>query len=311
MSIDKGELFKETLSDGERRVREELDKSQQATSLYKMILRGDSSHINWRRIDLNEIPLEDWQIVFAEAKVRWQQKAKEMSVGDFLRQTRLTTELDENKCRLVEEYGFFIVVVDEEIYPRRQVQATAVYLRDGVSFILVPDYYDNKRGEEKWNNLLLHEGHHLLWRVLRRQGKGVMIKEKDEDWEEAFWMFQDECIARIVGRDIGVRGYSPWSLDSDRRKEFMSREPVKYERIMGEVASVNDLLEELEFLLRSKGVDRDSLFLAIVGAKNFASLKVNLLKVKELVGKLPNEKGGGELDEELGGFLRGWSDVVI
>lgn len=170
--------------------------------------------------------------------------------------------------------GIFALYLDESTFKdiAGSVEAKAISIKNGLSYILMQKKYAKTKLEEK---NLKHESSHLVWSFLLKDGIINITEENDEMWN-AYRFFQDEVIAKIQGGE-GPIGYSHLLLSKD-----LSLDKELLEEINKNVQDANFLLRDDIFpFLGDAGLENESLIFPIMESHNFTELKNNLNKFKK------------------------------
>lgn len=197
--------------------------------------------------------------------------------------------------------GLYAVMINPDLFVELMggAQAVAVKIRNGVSFIIVPEFEAHSDFQKNMDENIPHETHHLIWDAAIVSG-AFQSSESDADFRKGFMMFQDELIARASSNG-GLGGYSHITLLSPQAREDLERvSPGKSEAILERVGGLNRFLEKLNTIIMERdGVAKKDLLQVIVTSKTFDELEDGLQKMKLLIEKLPHkefaqpEKGGG------------------
>lgn len=186
--------------------------------------------------------------------------------------------------------GLFILYVEPKLYGelRGGASGVAVKVKDGVSFIMLPDYPDATIAQSQLAENIPHETHHLVWNFSK--GEVVKTDESNPDLAEAFIMYQDEVMARLCS-DGSLAGYTHLQmLDPETRQKFEREHPDTAKQITETMVALNDLLQEIDEVRKQTDVKKQDLTLAIMDATNFEQLKQNILQIKTIIEKQPITK---------------------
>ncbi len=198
---------------------------------------------------------------------------------------------DTSKYRLEElSPGLFAVHIEPKLYGELKggAQGVAVKVREGISFIMVPDYADADIVQSQLAENIPHETHHLVWNFSK--GEVVKSTEENNDLAEAFVMYQDEVMARLCS-DGSLAGYTHLQmLDPETRKQFEQEHPDTVKQITEIMVALNDLLQDVDQARKQTDIKKQDLILAIMDATNFEQLKQNILKIKTIIEKQPITK---------------------
>jgi hypothetical protein len=193
--------------------------------------------------------------------------------------------LDSSKYELLQpSEGIFVLEIDEELIQQILPNATAiaVKIKNGISFVMIPDYKNESINEKIQNENIPHEVHHLFWKGVMDAGV-LDRKETDPDFESAFAMYQDELIARMCSNGE-LAGYSHISLlGPEAKKDFQEKHPEKFEKILNTVIELNDFLFKLSAEMRVRNVTGESLIGVTIKAQSFLELKINLEKCRNYI----------------------------
>lgn len=226
---------------------------------------------------------------------------KEMGAKEILEQAfKEKKELleDQNKYRLERlSKGIFAIFIDynlfNELYQKERKtpsQAVAAFLGDGVSFIIIPEGRFTGRNQEIFlEENIPHETNHIVWRNLRRK-EIIKPTEGDLQMENAFGMFQEELVSRIVGESL-LGGYThlPSRADEQAFEKFKKENPEKTEQILTESVKAKDLLYEIKYLLSDAGLRNKTIFGIVLDSRNFTELNKNLERVRRILKERPKE----------------------
>lgn len=203
---------------------------------------------------------------------------------------KITQDLiDTAKCDLeTPSPGVYIIKIDHESFVkiRPDSQATAVRLRDGVSFILVPKIGDVKRDREIAEENVPHEVHHVFWKGVMEDGV-LELDEEDQDLRTSFLTYQDELIARMSsnGRLFGYTHLN--SVDPQKRRDFADSDPEKFRTIIDTVSNLNDFLRDLQEEMAIRKINQKTLIGLTIKSRNFKELRDNLTRYKEQILNMP------------------------
>lgn len=199
---------------------------------------------------------------------------------------------DTSRYRLEEpSSGLFVLYIEPNLYVELRgggAAGVAVKVKNGVSFIMLPDYPDVATAQSQLAENIPHETHHLVWNF----SKDEVIKsdETNPDFLEAFLMYQDEVMARLCS-DGSLAGYTHLQmLDPETRKQFEQEHPDTAKQITETMVSLNDLLQEIDQVRKQTDIKKQDLILAIMDATNFEQLKQNILQIKGIIEKQPITK---------------------
>jgi len=235
---------------------------------------------------------------------------KKMTGADLLMQKinletqdeQLKSIAESNKYELAEpSSGIFVIYLNDEIFHDLiKAEAQARNFKDGISYIILPK---KEEGTDYGEKLLRHETSHIAWSFLVKDKKAEVSEENDEMWN-AYRTFQDETIAKLMGKG-GAVGYSHLLLaDKYGWKGYADEIPEK-EAITRKITEMNDLLmDKIFFFLNDAGLKREDLILPLIQSENFEQLENNLNKFKASMDQRIEEKKRGKKEE-----LSGWDTV--
>lgn len=195
---------------------------------------------------------------------------------------------DNSKYRLEElNKGVFVIYMDPVLANelRPGASAAAVKVKDGLSFMLVPEYSDAAQRQSQIDENIPHETHHLVWNFSKDHH--VHSTEKDEDFKDGFTMYQEEVIARLVS-DGGLAGYTHLvMLDPETRARFEQDHPETAKKLTETMIELNDILQGIDAIRKQTTIRKQDLIMTVMEATNFDELRNGLLKVKNLLEQQP------------------------
>ncbi len=212
-------------------------------------------------------------------------------VPQFLTPENSAALADTSKCRSEElSTGVFAIYIEPKLFSQLKGGAAgmAVKIRDGISFIMLPDYPDAATAQSQMSENVPHETHHLVWNFSK--GEAVKSNEANGDLAEAFIMYQDEVMARLSS-DGDLAGYTHLQmLDPETRQQFEQDHPDTARKITETMVALNDLLQEIDQSRKQTDIKKQDLILAVMDATNFEQLRSNLLQMKTIIEKQPVTK---------------------
>lgn len=161
--------------------------------------------------------------------------------------------------------------------------ASAVKIKNGVSFIYLQEYSDATDQQRNLEENLPHEVHHLVWG--HAQEKELFpSSERDTDYRKSFILFQDELLARASSGG-GLAGYSHLgSLRPEERAQLEKEYPGKADEIIKRVSDLNGFLYDLDDVLaQSETMKKIDLVQPILEATSFDELEKNLKNIEALL----------------------------
>jgi len=187
-------------------------------------------------------------------------------------------------------YGIFI---NDEAFRKlydNQAQAVAIRPKDGVSFVLIPEYSEETHREANQRLLeenIPHEMEHIMWGFLTSQGL-IKTDELDLEVQKAFTMYQDELIARLSS-DGGLMGNSHLNLISEEeRRQILDEKPDIAKGIYTQVGELNSYLSDtLDPKRKQTDVKKSDLILAVVNATTFSGIKNGMQQMEEIIDSRP------------------------
>lgn len=185
--------------------------------------------------------------------------------------------------------GLFAVYIKPELYGELKggAQGIAVKIKEGISFIMLPDYSDSDAAKSQLAENIPHETHHLVWNFSKGE---IKSSEQNPDLAKAFLMYQDEVMARLCS-DGTLAGYTHLQmLDPETRQQFEREHPDTAKQITETMVALNDLLQETDQIRKQTDIRKEDLILAIMDATNFEQLKHNILQIKTIIEKQPITK---------------------
>lgn len=212
-------------------------------------------------------------------------------VPQFLTPENSAALTDTSKYRSEElSPGVFAIYIEPKVFSelRGGAQGLAVKIKDGISFIMLPDYPDAATAQSQMTENVPHETHHLIWNFSK--GESVKSNETNNDLAEAFIMYQDEVMARLCS-DGDLAGYTHLQmLDPETRQQFEQDHPDTARQITQTMVALNDLLQEIDQSRKQTDIKKQDLILAVMDATNFEQLRTNLLQMKSVIEKQPVTK---------------------
>ncbi len=212
-------------------------------------------------------------------------------VPQFLTPENSAALADSSKYRSEElSPGVFAIHIEPKLFSqlRGGAAGVAVKIKEGVSFIMLPDYPDAATAQSQMTENIPHETHHLVWNFSK--GEAVKSNEANNDLAEAFIMYQDEVMARLCS-DGDLAGYTHLQmLDPETRQQFEQDHPDTARQITETMVALNDLLQGIDQSRKQTDIKKQDLILAVMDATNFEQLNKNLLKMKGVIEKQPVTK---------------------
>lgn len=212
-------------------------------------------------------------------------------VPQFLTPENSAALSDTSKYRSEElSPGVFAIYIEPKLFSelRGGAAGVAVKIKDGVSFIMLPDYPDAAIAQSQMTENVPHETHHLVWNFSK--GEAVTANETNHDLADAFIMYQDEVMARLCS-DGNLAGYTHLQmLDPETRAQFEQDHPDTAKQITDTMIALNELLQEMDASRKQTDIKKEDLILAVMDATNFEQLNKNLLQMKTIIEKQPITK---------------------
>ncbi len=185
--------------------------------------------------------------------------------------------------------GVYEIDLDRNLYEElygRSSQATAVKIPEGISFVMIPRFSGEKNAainEKRVAENLPHETHHVAWRFIEKSGL-LPNTEADPEMAEAFSMYRDEIIAKMVTGNNPF-GYDHLQNDPKRRRQIQTENPALFAMINKAVIGANDLMEEIRDLIRRSPVRNEDLIYSAVQSSNFQELRSNFELARDYIKK--------------------------
>lgn len=238
-------------------------------------------------------------------------ETKEMGARDILeqafpRESYADLLSDTSRYRLERlSNGIFAVFMDARLHTkfRPGARAVAITVRQGVPFILMPEYKDKEVMEREMEENLPHEIHHLAWYFLQKD-EVIKSQERDVDLKKAFLMYQNELVARLSSEGfLSAYTHLPM-MDPESQLEFKKQNPEKEKQIRELQIHLNDTLKEINQDLKEVEIEKIDLILPVMEATNFVQLEKNINKIKDFIKNQPRTKQAKkpELRDDAGGW---------
>jgi hypothetical protein len=183
--------------------------------------------------------------------------------------------------------GVFALHIKPELYEKLRpgAQGLAVKIKEGISFIMLPEYPDSEMEQSQLAENVPHETHHLVWYF--SEGDIITNDETEPSFEHAFTMYQDEVMARLCS-DGGLTGYTHLTmLDPATRAQFVKENPETAEQLIKTTVELNDLLQEIDDIRKQTDIKKPDLITAVMEARTFEQMSANLLKAKNIIENQP------------------------
>lgn len=191
---------------------------------------------------------------------------------------------------------FVSIELFDKLRPGTIAQAVAVNPRDGISFMIIPEYEDNESNNIITRENVPHEAHHMIWKKTIQNTDAFNGTEKDPDIRFSFRTFQDELLARISGNGA-LGGYGHLDKAAWVRSDLNKRKPGVSKEIDLNIAETNMILGEIDsYINKSVDVRKKDLVQVVMYSTNYKELNTKLREVESFIKKLPlkniNNVGG-------------------
>ena len=182
---------------------------------------------------------------------------------------------------------FVSIELFDKLRPGTIAQASAIMPRDGISFMIIPEYEDDESNNITTRENIPHEAHHMIWKKIIQNTDAFNGTEKDPDIRFSFRTFQDELLARISGNG-SLGGYGHLDKATWVRSDLDKRKPGVSKEIDMNITETNMILGEIDSSInKSAEVRKKDLIKAVMYATNYKEFKLKLREVESFIKKLP------------------------